>query len=157
VESIASRIKTVLAERKWSERELARRAGLKSETHVWILLKRLASEPTNITIELIERLASACDVSPVWLAFGVGDASSGRERFPKRALAAELCREAGVYEEAIRSVLEEPVREEDAGRPTLWWAARMQAAQAHLLSPDVTAPRTPKAPTHERPAKSPKR
>jgi hypothetical protein len=58
----------------------------------------------------------------------------------RRAAAADLAREDGVSEEAIDSVLSEPLRESDEKRSTLYWALRMKRRE---LSFDEPVPRTP--------------
>jgi hypothetical protein len=50
----------------------------------------------------------------------------------RRAHAAELCVEDDMMEEAIRSVLDEPLREEDAKHSTVWWIKRMIHREAAL-------------------------
>jgi hypothetical protein len=44
----------------------------------------------------------------------------------RRAVAAELAREdESISSEAIKSVLDEPLRDEDANRSTIWWIKRI--------------------------------
>ena len=81
-----------------------------------------------------------------------------------RDRAAELAREGGVPEPAIRRVLEEPPG--DAPRPVLWWIDRMRAAAAFFPGPDAPHPvsaRTAAAPhdsqtmpASPRPARAPR-
>jgi transcriptional regulator with XRE-family HTH domain len=47
-----------------------------------------------------------------------------------RETAAEIARQDGVHEDAIRSVLVEP---DQPGRSTLWWAIRMKMREAQLV------------------------
>jgi transcriptional regulator with XRE-family HTH domain len=56
------------------------------------------------------------------------------ERPDRRGAAAELAREDGVGEEAIESVLRDPVAAGDEHRSTLWWAIRMKHREAELLT-----------------------
>lgn len=51
----------------------------------------------------------------------------------RRAVAAELAREDGIIEDAIQSVLAEPLHAADAHRSALWWAIRMKRREIDLL------------------------
>lgn len=61
---------------------------------------------------------------------GAGPQSS--DPYPARVHAAKLADEDGVQEAAIRAVLGEQVRPEDAGRSVLWWARRMKMKELEL-------------------------
>jgi plasmid maintenance system antidote protein VapI len=59
--------------------------------------------------------------------------ASPGDPYPKRALAADLARDAGIAEEPIQSVLHEDVPPDRAGWPALWWANRMQRRELELM------------------------
>ena len=77
VETIADRIRAILTHYGWSQRELARRAGI-SETHVGLMLKKFASDPhANVEKKTLRALAQAAGVSSGWLEEGTGSPSWG--------------------------------------------------------------------------------
>jgi transcriptional regulator with XRE-family HTH domain len=65
---------------------------------------------------------------------------------PHRAAAARLATEDGVYDAAIRSVLEEVPLSDSVGKSTLWWADRMRLRQHELVTNTGQIARTPKVP-----------
>jgi transcriptional regulator with XRE-family HTH domain len=65
METLWARIQSILDERDWSERELGRRAGLKSETHVGLL--KTTENPNRDTLV---KIAAAGEVELDWLASG---------------------------------------------------------------------------------------
>jgi hypothetical protein len=83
------------------------------------------------------KLAMALDVSPAWLAFGLGQpldesVRSARER------AADICREAKYSEEAIQSVMDEVVASE-TDLPVLVWITKITAKETELRSQEFSA------------------
>lgn len=64
--TLPERLQWILDQRGWSQRELARRAGLKSETHVGLLMK----EKTRPNAETMLRIAAAAKVRLEWLVSG---------------------------------------------------------------------------------------
>lgn len=82
--------------------------------------------------ETLEKLAQALDVSVSWLAFGLGQPLDENELTP-RERAAALCREHGVSEAAIQSVLSEVVIGGES-ISTIAWIDRMRLREAELRS-----------------------
>lgn len=63
----AARIRQVLAARGWSERDLALRAGLKSESHVSLILRRGTRRTSS---ETLRKIAAGAGVRLEWLLSG---------------------------------------------------------------------------------------
>ncbi len=83
-------------------------------------------------------LAVALDVSPTWLAFGIGeplhsDVKTSKER------AADICREAGVSEDAIADALTEIVIPDAS---VLFWIDRIRSRESELRKPKSSTVRT---------------
>ena len=76
VSGIAERIREILTSQGISERELARRAHLKSEAHVGLLLAKLQKDPEAVELRTLKAIAAGAGVSESWLISGVGDAPS---------------------------------------------------------------------------------
>ena len=75
--SLLERIEHVLRTSGVSQRELARRAKLKDERHLGVILSRLRKNPdADIERETLAALAEGAGVSLVWLATGNGSSSS---------------------------------------------------------------------------------
>lgn len=82
VETIADRIRTILAHYGWSQRELARRASI-AETHVGLMLRKFASDPNaNVEKKTLRALAQAAGVSSAWLEEGEGSPAWGESVDP---------------------------------------------------------------------------
>jgi len=64
---LADRIRWILKTRGWKQRELSRRAKLKSQSHVGLILKSGSAK-----IEALNAIAEAAGVPFVWLANGEG-------------------------------------------------------------------------------------
>jgi hypothetical protein len=62
------RLRWVVDNRADSARDLARKAGLKSEGHVNTML----TNPIDVSLSNIEKIATGAGVSAAWLAFGHG-------------------------------------------------------------------------------------
>lgn len=54
--------------------------------------------------------------------------------FPRRAAAALLAREEGIYDQAIEAVLTEPAPAGSEARSALWWADRMRLRQYEFMA-----------------------
>lgn len=71
-ETLADRIRHVLEARRWSQRELARRASI-AETHVNTLLRKLDRDPSaSVESKTLQKIAQAAGVSMQWLLTGEG-------------------------------------------------------------------------------------
>ena len=111
-----------------SARQLARAAGV-SSTQISVL----RSTGTGAGWKTMEGLGKVFGltteqllrVSKEWAADRPAPAPAPSVGTKRRTHAAELAREDGVSEEAITSVLSEPIREEDANRSTVWWIKRI--------------------------------
>lgn len=67
--ALRKRLEWVLDTTGWSARELARRAGLKSESHVSLIMRGQSARN-----ETLESIASAAGVRSAWLILGEGEA-----------------------------------------------------------------------------------
>lgn len=67
---IGQRILSILQTKGWSQRELARRAGLPSQTHVNTLIKQTGD---SASVATVRKIAEALGVRPEWLTSGEGD------------------------------------------------------------------------------------
>lgn len=118
-----------------SARALSVRAGL-SGSHLGVMQTRLKRDPSSgADYETLRAIATAASVRVEWLADGEDprDVVSA-EPHPARALAARLCREAGIYDGAITSVLQETVTEAERQRPTIWWIDRIRFVEREILA-----------------------
>lgn len=71
--TLRNRIQQILDANKWSQRELARHAGL-AEAHVGQILRRLAeNESGSASTETLRKIANAANVSIQWLLTGEDD------------------------------------------------------------------------------------
>lgn len=128
-------MKSTLGERmRWAmqrvsalSNELAQMAGVSKGT-----TSRLANstERAEGTVDTMLRLATALDVSPAWLAFGLGSPLDDT-RTPNRDLAARLCLEYGVCREAVDSVMGEVIAN-DGDLPVITWIDRMRLRELEL-------------------------
>ena len=73
VSSRSERIRLALREHGWSQRELSRRAGFKTESQLGNVLRRLDKDEAAVEIGTINRIAAALGVSVSWLLTGEGD------------------------------------------------------------------------------------
>lgn len=109
-------------------------------------LSDLLNDRRGLGLAGVER---AADYAKVTLDEVVGRKPPRAKPMDRRELAAELALEDGVHEEAIRAVLSEEMKAEDAQRSTLWWARRMRHRDAELDNgvppPAATAIRRKKA------------
>jgi transcriptional regulator with XRE-family HTH domain len=119
-----------------SARELAKAAGVSSTQ-----ISELQSQGIGAGWKTVEGLAKAfgmtmpelMTVANEWAASQPTPPPSPSLATSRRAHAADLAKEDGISDEAIRSVLAEPIREEDAQRSTLWWALRMRRRDIALV------------------------
>lgn len=132
VASISDRLDQIIEQLGIGERELARRAGLASSSHMGLIRKRLREEPGAILLGTLEKIARGAGVSVAWLVAG-DDAGPQPDPSPARTAAARVARSRGVWEEAIRSVLAEAVGEADSTRTAIWWLSRMMMREEELI------------------------
>jgi len=91
----------------------------------------LLSERQGTTFPFVVKLARYLKKSE-WEILGMAPPPRPAQQTP-RELAADLARAAGVSEEAIASVLAEPIPPERDTWPALWWANRMVRRDAETL------------------------
>lgn len=100
--------------------------------HVAIILSRLEEDADRrIDHETLVAIAQGGGVSLEWLATGAGQpdqahvpqasTTSGVGAEGRRALAARIALEGGVYDAAVYSVLSDRIHPEEADKSTLWW------------------------------------
>lgn len=77
VHGLAKRLRSILVEMDWTGRELARQAGLKSESHVSTILKS-----GDAKVGTLVKIAEAGRVRFEWLAIGVGERRSADQALP---------------------------------------------------------------------------
>jgi transcriptional regulator with XRE-family HTH domain len=142
--SLGDRIKGAREAKGLGTNELGRLAGTTGAT-----ISRLEGGERSKrggSIETVAKIASALGVRAEWLASGAGAMTAADDPYPNRAQAAGLARDAGVFEEAIREVLLEEVRPEDASRPVLWWADVMRTRALEMFSRTSGGARRPSRP-----------
>jgi transcriptional regulator with XRE-family HTH domain len=134
--SLLQRMKDVMKARGWSEREWARRAGLKEEANVNQIIRALRNDPDPEKVagsaELFVKLAKAANVSLDWLLGGRGSPYSftvdvhDDPRYPSRARVIGVAHLLGFSEGAIRALLEH-APDRDPGPD--YWLRVLQAEQ----------------------------
>lgn len=72
VSNIADRIRAILKEKGWSERQLAREAKFKTESQVSNILRRLDESPDAVELGTLKQVARGAGVSERWLITGIG-------------------------------------------------------------------------------------
>lgn len=127
--SLKERLTWAMGRKHIGTNELGEAAGLTGSA-----VSKLATRTEAVAGQAatLLKLSTALDVSPAWLAFGLGQPLDESVR-PARERAADLCREAKVSEEAIQSVLDEVVASE-TDLAVLVWVARINAKEAELRS-----------------------
>jgi hypothetical protein len=80
VSSLRERLEQARGELKWSMREMSRQAGLTSETHYQLIVRRLAAgSSADVELDTVTKLASALErhgYSPEWVLHGRGSPKS---------------------------------------------------------------------------------
>lgn len=145
VTTLRERLQWILADRKISQRELARRSGL-NDSQVGTTMTRLKANP-NAEIErpTLVAIAKGGQVSLAWLATGEGQPTGGElvvmrdERYPNRAEAVTMAHKLGYAEQAIRDVLLMQLQAEQ-DPPTRWWLERIQERDRQLKDPYIRGP-----------------
>jgi hypothetical protein len=145
VETVIDRMKIVMNLRGWSEREWARRAGLKEESNVNKIITRMASDPTRLAgdIDTFAKLARAAKVSLDWLALGTGnpvaDAMTFDDgKYPTRSRVALAAFLMGFPRTAIEAVLARDDLDVDPGWE--YWLRLLQLKQAELAAAAPASP-----------------
>ncbi len=133
--NMPSRILLILSTRGWSQRELARRAGLKSESHIGLLLSEKAAD---VRLSTLLAIAQGAEVPFAWLATGEGDSGLGQtspraepvveydDRYPNRPAALQAARDVGLDPDAIEFV-SKMVFKSDTDFPAKEWLEMIQA------------------------------
>lgn len=145
--SLLERMQEVMRVRKWSEREWARRAGLKEEANVNQIVRALKKDPDPEKVagsaDLFVKLARAANVSLDWLLGGRGSPYSftvdvhDDPRYPSRARVIGVAHLLGFSEAAIRAVSEHaPDRDPGAD----YWLRILQAEQARVVPAPPDSP-----------------
>jgi hypothetical protein len=97
----------------------------------------------------LRKIADAWGISLEWLVFGRGQPEQPRPvqgRYPHRVVAAQICREARLSEEAIRSVEEQ--RYDFDGDPTvLWWIHEIEQRALEMSGLPRGPQHTPRPPS----------
>lgn len=128
--TFAARVQSILETRGWTRRQLARVAGLRSESHIGHLLR--GDDPRLSTVVAI---AHAADVTVGWLAADEGAPKTKRP--DTRALAAKVARDGGIDLRAIDLILSQP---DDPQKTTLAWLDEMRLAGFAIRSAAPIAP-----------------
>ena len=90
VKSVADRILWILAQRNISQRELARKAGLR-DAHIGVIVSRSRKNPeANIENDTLAAIARGGDVSLRWLATGEGSPDPTEEELSARPVLGNL-------------------------------------------------------------------
>lgn len=145
--SLLERMREVMRMRQWSEREWARRAGLKEEANVNQIMRALRkdadAEKIAGTAAVWVALARAAGVSLDWLLTGRGSPHSftvdvhDDPRYPSRARVIGVAHLLGFSEAAISALLDH-TPERDPGPD--YWLRLLQAEQVKAISiADATA------------------
>ena len=94
--------------------------------------------------DTIAKMAAALGVRSDWILSGTtpmeAEAVPVQDAVPRRAEAARLAREDGVYEAAVLAVLAERPDPQALARSVLWWADRMRMRQAEMIGSLREAP-----------------
>ncbi|MDP3277265.1 MAG: helix-turn-helix transcriptional regulator [Deltaproteobacteria bacterium] len=72
MDSRAARIKWILSERGWSQRELSRRAGFHTDSHLGNVLRNLTRDDDAAGLGTMRQIAAGAGVSERWLITGEG-------------------------------------------------------------------------------------
>ncbi|MGK3994996.1 hypothetical protein [Sorangium sp. So ce1024] len=125
--SLGERLTWAMSRKRFGTNELGEAAGITGGG-----VSKLADRTEVVAghAATLFKLANALDVSPGWLAFGTGQPLDESAK-PPWERAADLCREAGVPEEAIQSALDEVVSS-DTEMPVLVWIDRMRLKAAEI-------------------------
>jgi hypothetical protein len=142
----------------WSGREWARRAKLKEENHVNLIMQRLRDDAkATVDAKTLIALADAADVSLDWFARGIGSPQGHKiepdGKYPSRSLALAAARLIGVD----RGILDEVRKMADlAADPGAHFWLHQILARAGLPT-DANAPSSFPPPASERGGLSKKR
>jgi transcriptional regulator with XRE-family HTH domain len=145
VKTAGERIKHARELKRWSRNRLDAEAGLSQG-----MTSRIERNERAGMGETIAKMAGALGVRTDWILSGTSPMEAEQEPsvdpIPHRAEAARLARADGVYELAVRAVLDEKPDEHALTRSVLWWADRMRFRQAELIGAAREAVRPDSAP-----------
>lgn len=123
----------------WSRNRLDAEAGLSQG-----VTSRLERNERAGMGDTIAKMAAALGVRSDWILSGTtpmeAEAVPVQDAVPRRAEAARLAREDGVYEAAVLAVLAERPDPQALARSVLWWADRMRMRQAEMIGSLREAP-----------------
>lgn len=146
MKTIADRMRWVLSVKGWTEREWARRAGLKEESNVNKLIRRAESEPGRIPgdANTLASLALAAGVSLDWLSLGRGEAFSSAfvvdddPKYPTRPGVIAGAHLMGFSRAAIDAVLAYNTPSTDPGVD--FWLKLLQLRQSEFSASNAESP-----------------
>lgn len=148
-DTIAGRLGLVMQNLGIGERELARRAGLASEAHVGLMLRRLREEPGAVLVGTLDKVARGAGVSLAWLVTGEEAGRPVLDPAPARTAAAKVAASRGIWPEAVRSVLADEVSEQDRARTGTWWLSRMMQREEEMIDEALRRRAAQEAPRSE--------
>lgn len=137
---LAKRFELVLAQKGWSARSWAERAGLSSPGHVsTIIANAKKGKSKDVSFAVFRALADVADVPVDWLATGRGDIAQHANRhvdnsdpYPSRKLVIAAARVALFPDEAIEMVRSIDSYADDPGRGV--WFDELRAAESRVLA-----------------------
>lgn len=163
--SLGKRLREAREARGLTLSELARRATVGAGT-----ISRWENDAhegkENSSIGAVAKLGQILAINLNWLVLGEGrrdlDAATS-DQLHERSAAADQARREGIWSEAIRSRLADPVSEEEAQRGAAWWLLQIKAREEEMLEDAVRRvaarstrrPATPTTPPPERSTRRP--
>lgn len=162
--TLGERIKAARARHGWGSTVLDKKAGLSQG-----IVSRYESGERGVgrggaSAETLRKIAIATGVRLEWLVTGEGRMlEEGEEvdtRLPQRAIAAEQARKEGVWPEAIRSRLADPLTEREPRMSAAWWLLQIKVREEEMLEEarrrleERDPPPTPRPAKKEPPPKS---
>jgi transcriptional regulator with XRE-family HTH domain len=135
VAGVADRIRKILDEHGWSERELARRAGFATPSQLNGILRNLARDEGAVERATLKRIADGAGVSERWLLLGEGspaDDETARGPTSRESVRPHLLNALG-FDDALA----EAKRREPKIRPHAWEA--VAGSSRYILRGIVTA------------------
>lgn len=146
MDTVISRMRLVMDLRGWSEREWCRQAGVKEESNVNKLIKRMSEDPTKVAgdANTFAKLAKGAGVSLDWLLLGIGAPTpesidfTTHDHYPTRPRVLLGAFIMGFPRAAIDAVLAHNGPESDPGWE--YWVRLLQVEQTKLAAPSIQHP-----------------
>lgn len=147
MDTVISRMRLIMELKGWSEREWCRLAGIKEESNLNKLIKRMSEDPTTISgdAKTFAKLAKAAGISLDWLLLGVGVPTpesidfTTDDHYPTRPRVLLGAFIIGFPRAAIDAALVHNEPESDPGWD--YWVRFLQVEQAKLTA--LAAKQTP--------------